>query len=277
MKFRKKPLQQKWNVDNMSMDQKAIDLLSLNKDELSLNYSLRDKAEDFVKFLIKTLFDKGTDLESNLPIVESNFKDLVDLASKGTLDAENIWCQYGEQLPELIQKINLDAQAFIDNDPASTTIEEVYVAYPGFLAILIYRLSHPLYVLKVPTLPRLMAEFAHRISGTEINPGAQIGESFFIDHATGTVIGETAIIEDHVRIYQGVTLGALHVAKSLQNTKRHPTVKRNVTIYANATILGGDTVIGENSIIGGNVWLTNSVPANSIVTHTSEIKIRTQS
>lgn len=259
------------------MDQQAIDLLHKNKNELSLNYSLREKTEDFLKFFIKTLFDKGTDLVTNLPQIKDDFKTIVEMASKNNLDGETIWCKYGEQLPELIQKINLDANAFVDNDPASTTIEEVYVAYPGFLAIMVYRLSNPLYKLQVPTLPRLMSEFAHRLSGTDINPGATIGKSFFIDHATGTVIGETAIIEDNVRIYQGVTLGALHVAKSLQNTKRHPTVKRNVTIYANATILGGETVIGENSIIGGNVWLTNSVPANSIVTHTSEIKIRTQS
>ena len=120
-----------------------------------------------------------------------------------------------------------------------------------------------------------MTEYAHRLTGVDINPGAEIGKSFFIDHATGIVIGETAVIKDHVRIYQGVTLGALYVAKNLQNTKRHPTIEKNVTIYANATILGGNTVIGENSIIGGNVWLTKSIPANSIVSHTPDIKIKT--
>lgn len=119
-----------------------------------------------------------------------------------------------------------------------------------------------------------MTECAHRLTGTDINPGAKIGNSFFIDHATGVVIGETAIIEDNVKIYQGVTLGALYVDSSLKNIKRHPTIKSNVTIYANATILGGETVIGENSIIGGNVWLTKSVPANSMVSHQPQISIK---
>ena len=120
-----------------------------------------------------------------------------------------------------------------------------------------------------------MTEYAHRQTGVDINPGAKIGKSFFIDHATGVVIGETAEIHDNVKVYQGVTLGALYVEKSLQNTKRHPTIESNVTIYANATILGGETVIGANSIIGGNAWLTASVPANSKVYHTPEIKIKT--
>ncbi len=259
------------------MNKQLLDILNTNKKEINLSYSLRDKTEKFTKFFIETLFDRSSDLIENFPLIESQFKELVSIASNEKLDVNMLWDEYSQELPEIVKKINLDAKAFVDNDPASTTIEEVYVAYPGFLAILIYRLSHPLYTKKIPTIPRLMSEFAHRLSGTDINPGAQIGESFFVDHATGTVIGETAIIENNVRIYQGVTLGALHVAKSMQNTKRHPTVKSNVTIYANATILGGETVIGENSIIGGNVWLTSSVPANSVVTHTSEIKIKIQS
>jgi serine O-acetyltransferase len=120
-----------------------------------------------------------------------------------------------------------------------------------------------------------MTEYAHKITGVDINPGATIGDSFHIDHGTGVVIGETAIIKNNVNIYQGVTLGGLYVAKSLKNTKRHPTIENNVTIYANATILGGNTIIGENSTIGGNAWLTKSVPPNSVVSHTSEIKIKT--
>lgn len=259
------------------MNQELLDILNKNKKKVNLSYSLREKTESFTKFFIQSLFDRDTNLEVNFPLLQAQFAEMVALASGNQLNGTLIWEEYSQELPELLKKINLDAQAFVDNDPASTTVEEVFVAYPGFLAIMIYRLSHPLYNRKVPTIPRLMSEFAHRLSGTDINPGAQIGESFFVDHATGTVIGETAIIEDHVRIYQGVTLGALHVAKSMQNTKRHPTVKSNVTIYANATILGGETVIGENSIIGGNVWLTSSVPANSVVTHTSEVKIKTQS
>ncbi|HER40229.1 MAG TPA: serine acetyltransferase, partial [Salinimicrobium catena] len=130
------------------------------------------------------------------------------------------------------------------------------------------------YKFKFPLVPRLMTECAHKITGTDINPGAQIGESFFIDHATGVVIGETAVIKNNVKIYQGVTLGALYVERELRNKKRHPTIEDNVTIYANATILGGETVVGANSIIGGNVWLTASVPENSFVTHSPQIKIR---
>ena len=125
-------------------------------------------------------------------------------------------------------------------------------------------------------IPRLMSEYAHSRTGTDIHPGARIGKSFFIDHATGTVIGETCVIKDYVKIYQGVTLGALQVSKELRNVKRHPTVENNVTIYANATILGGETIIGENSIIGGNVWITESVPKNSLVYHKPETKLKTK-
>jgi serine O-acetyltransferase len=178
------------------------------------------------------------------------------------------------KLPDLLENLNLDAQALVDNDPASNNIEEVYLAYPGFYAIAIYRFSHELLLLKTPLIPRLMSEYAHSKTGTDIHPGATIGKSFFIDHATGTVIGETCIIKDNVKIYQGVTLGALQVSKELKYTKRHPTVEKNVTIYANATILGGKTVIGENSTIGGNVWLTESVPKNSLVYHKSETRLK---
>jgi serine O-acetyltransferase len=148
------------------------------------------------------------------------------------------------------------------------------MAYPGFYAIAIYRLAHELYIEGFPLVPRLMTEYAHRQTGVDINPGAEIGDSFHIDHGTGVVIGETAIIKNHVKVYQGVTLGGLFVSKKLQKTKRHPTIEDNVTIYANATILGGETVIGENTVIGGNAWLTKSVPANSTVFHTPEIKIK---
>jgi serine O-acetyltransferase len=179
------------------------------------------------------------------------------------------------KIPDILEKLNLDAEAIVNCDPASLSIEEVYMAYPGFYAIAIYRLAHELYEEGFPMVPRLMTEYAHRQTGVDINPGAQIGDSFFIDHATGVVIGETAIIKNNVKIYQGVTLGGLFVAKNLQNTKRHPTIENNVTIYANATILGGKTVIGENSIIGGNAWITSSIPPNSTVYHTPEIKIKT--
>jgi len=178
-------------------------------------------------------------------------------------------------LPQILENLNLDAEAILNCDPASLSMQEIYMAYPGFYAIAIYRLAHELYEEGVPLIPRMMTEYAHRQTGVDINPGAKIGKSFFIDHATGVVIGETAVIHDNVKIYQGVTLGALYVAKNLQKTKRHPTIENNVTIYANATILGGDTVVGANSVIGGNAWITSSVPPNSTVYHKPEIKIKT--
>jgi len=146
---------------------------------------------------------------------------------------------------------------------------------PAFWPSQYIRLAHPLYLLGFPLVPRLMTEYAHRETGVDIHPGAQIGESFFIDHATGVVIGQTAVIHDHVKIYQGVTLGALYVDKDLGNTKRHPTIESHVTIYANATILGGDTVIGSHSTIGGNAWITQSVPPHSKVYHNAQNSIKT--
>ena len=167
-----------------------------------------------------------------------------------------------------------DANAICEGDPAANNVDEVILAYPGFKAIAIYRFAHQLYKLDVPILPRILTEYAHQETGIDIHPGAQIGNSFFIDHGTGIVIGETTLIGNNVKIYQGVTLGALSVEKKLAKTKRHPTIKDNVIIYAQAVILGGNTIIGKNSIIGGNVWLTESVPDNSIVYHKSEIRLR---
>jgi serine O-acetyltransferase len=170
---------------------------------------------------------------------------------------------YLNKLPEIARLLDLDAQAAFDGDPAARSIEEVIISYPGFFAIAVHRLAHALHVLKVPLLPRLMSEYAHERTGIDIHPGAQIGESFFIDHGTGVVIGETTIIGNKVKVYQGVTLGALSVKKRLQDRKRHPTIEEGVIIYANSTILGGETVIGKGSVIGGNVWLTQSVPEKS--------------
>lgn len=160
-----------------------------------------------------------------------------------------------------------DAKAGYDNDPACESIDEVIIAYPGMFAIMIHRLAHQLYLLDIPLLPRMMSEYAHSKTGIDIHPGATIGNNFFIDHGTGVVIGETCIIKDNVKIYQGVTLGAISTkgGQALKNVKRHPTIEDNVTIYANATILGGDTVIGENSVIGGNAFILQSVKANSKV------------
>jgi serine O-acetyltransferase len=171
-----------------------------------------------------------------------------------------------DELPEIARLLDTDAQAAFQGDPAAYSREEVIITYPGFYAVCIYRFAHALQLQKIPLIPRLMSEYAHEKTGIDIHPGAKIGESFFIDHGTGVVIGETAIIGKNVKIYQGVTLGALSVKKKLQSIKRHPTIDDDVVIYANATILGGETVVGKGSMIGGNVWLTESVRPGSIVT-----------
>ncbi|MFI2743401.1 serine O-acetyltransferase [Zhouia sp. PK063] len=246
------------------------------KQQPHLKFKLKERTEAFTNKLFYTLFDAETPVEENLEQLELDFEGLVDLACWDVdKPCKKLWENYVAKLPTILEKLNLDAQAIAKNDPASNSVEEVYLSYPGFFAVAIYRLAHELYIAGFPLVPRLMTEYAHKLTGVDINPGAKIGDSFFMDHATGIVIGETAVIKNNVKIYQGVTLGALYVARDLKHTKRHPTVENNVTIYANATILGGDTVIGANSIIGGNVWLTNSISENSIVSHTPEIKIKT--
>ena len=172
-----------------------------------------------------------------------------------------------EEIISLDTTINDDIEKFMESDPAANSKEEIILSYPGIYAILVYRIAHILYRKKVQLIPRIMSEYAHQITGIDIHPGATIGNRFFIDHGTGIVIGETSIIGDDVKIYQGVTLGAkaLENADLLRNVKRHPTIKNRVTIYANATILGGETVIGNDVTVGGNVFLTSSVKDNTIV------------
>jgi serine O-acetyltransferase len=177
-------------------------------------------------------------------------------------------------MPRLYQSLLEDAEAILKSDPAARSLSEVIVAYPGFYATAIYRLSHCIWTLGVTILPRLFCEFAHSKTGIDIHPGATIGKAFAIDHGTGIVIGETTMIGNNVKMYQGVTLGALHVTKEGASSKRHPTIEDNVILYSGATILGGETVIGKGSIIGGNVWLTYSVPPNMVVYHKSEIKVK---
>ncbi len=179
-----------------------------------------------------------------------------------------------EQLPHLYRELLLDAEAIEKGDPAAASREEVIRTYPGFLAISYYRLAHLLSLKGVVFIPRMITEIAHSKTGIDIHPGAQIGRSFFIDHGTGIVIGETTVIGNDVKLYQSVTLGALSVQKELSSTKRHPTIEDRVVIYAGATILGGETRIGADSIIGGNTWITASVPPQSVVTHTSEVTIK---
>lgn len=195
----------------------------------------------------------------------SRFFDSVKALSKHDAKSEDITNQFFDQLPRLAEMLDSDAQAALLGDPAAYSREEVIITYPGFYAVCIHRLAHAIHELGVPLIPRLMSEYAHEKTGIDIHPGAKISESFFIDHGTGVVIGETANIGKNVKIYQGVTLGALSVKKKLQSLKRHPTIEDDVVIYANSTILGGETVIGKGSIIGGNTWLVSSVAAGSIV------------
>lgn len=237
----------------------------------SYNVCLKDTVKVFTKRLFYSLFDEEQQ-EVHAEYLETTF---LKILSKLDIEyGEDHWKTFKTKLPELRRKLDLDAIAFECNDPASHSLQEIYLAYPGFYAISIYRLSHQMYRQKVHILPRMMSEYIHGITGIDIHPGATIGESFYIDHGTGIVIGETSIIGNHVKIYQGVTLGGISIAKNLASTKRHPTIEDNVCIYANATILGGDIVIGANSIIGANVWITQSVPENSLVTYQTEIKIR---
>jgi serine O-acetyltransferase len=179
-----------------------------------------------------------------------------------------------DELPKVVQSLNLDARAIYLGDPAASSIDEVILSYPGFYAIAMFRVANVLYRIEAPLLPRLLTELAHRETGIDIHPGATIGRSFFIDHGTGVVIGETSHIGNNVKIYQGVTLGALVVEKGLASRKRHPTIEDNVVIYANATILGGETVIGHDSVVGGNAWITDRIPPFSVVGRHDDVRQR---
>jgi len=238
--------------------------------------------DDLVELLFPHLSGESeyfnpNEIEGRLAILSRDFKQLIRPQRLNmTLGIDEVTSRLFDTLPAIYRRVWLDAQAIHDGDPASESIDEVISAYPGFFAIYTYRVAHELYRLGVPLLPRILSEYAHVRTGIDIHPGAQIGDSFCIDHGTGVVIGETTVIGKSVKIYQGVSLGALSVSKKLANTKRHPTVEDNVVVYSSAVILGGDTVIGHDSVIGGNVWLTESVPPFSVVYHKAEINIRTK-
>jgi serine O-acetyltransferase len=187
--------------------------------------------------------------------------------------------EFFAKVPEAFEQLVADADSITRFDPAASGVEEIILCYPGFFCISVYRMAHILYELKVPVLPRVMSEYAHEKTGIDINPGAKIDSPFFIDHGTGVVIGETAQIGKEVKIYQGVTLGALTVGKNMANVKRHPTIEDHVIIYAGSTILGGSTVIGHHTVVGGNTWITESIQPHSLVyrNHRVEVKERTSS
>ncbi len=212
--------------------------------------------------------------------LENNKTTLIDILSRMDaqykVDAITVGENFFDQIDELYFKVKNDATAIELGDPAAVSETEVVLTYPGFYAIAFYRIAKVLYELNVPLIPRLITEYVSTKTGIEIHPGATIGKNFCIDHGSGVVIGATCIIGDNVKIYQGVTLGALSVAKEMADTKRHPTIEDNVVIYSGATILGGETTVGKNSIIGGNVWLTRSIPAGSIVYHQAQVKFKNQ-
>lgn len=263
----------------------AEELMKLRK-EHTASLPVKSVAKEFIDELLMLFFPHfsvhkyydSNEIESKIFLLRRNLKEiLTSLNGQINGDNDKIAEEFSNQFPSIHAKLMEDAEAIYKGDPAAESIDEVILAYPGFLAITIYRLAHELYKLNVPILPRIFSEYAHQITGVDINPGAKIGTPFFIDHATGVVIGETSVIGNNVKIYQGVTLGALSVDKKLSKTKRHPTIKDNVVIYSNAVILGGNTVIGENSVIGGNVWLTRSVEPNSVVYHRNEIRLKNES
>ncbi|MES2620701.1 MAG: serine O-acetyltransferase [Bacteroidota bacterium] len=222
-------------------------------------------------------FKYETTEEKQERLQKSLVEILQPLREKLPFSPEEIAQKFFSTLSSVTDKLFMDAEFFLKSDPAAEGIEEVIIAYPGFYAITVYRLAHELSKLKVPILPRVITEYAHTKTGIDIHPGAAIGTPLFIDHGTGIVIGQTTIIGDFVKIYQGVTLGALAVKKESRGTKRHPTIGDHVILYAGCCILGGDTTVGHDSVIGGNVWLTESVAPLSIVYHKSEVHIRDKS
>jgi serine O-acetyltransferase len=244
-------------------------------------YPLKRDVAAFADALLGILFPQLSDdalatpddLAARLVLVRRDLRRLVEpLTDPPTVD--RVIVAFADGLPSVHAALLDDGEAILAGDPAAESLDEVVAAYPGFLAIAIHRIAHQLYALQVPILPRLLAEVAHTRTGIDIHPGATIGRGFCIDHGTGIVVGETAVIGDNVKLYQGVTLGALSVVKSLAGQKRHPTISDRVVIYANATVLGGDTVVGTDTIIGGNVFVTSSVPSGSVLYQTSRSRVR---
>lgn len=215
--------------------------------------------------------------EDEIECNQKNLETQIDDLLAGMTDKHReITQRFFNNLTNIKKVLLRDADFILESDPAATEQIEVIAIYPGFFAIFCYRVANFLTKLSVPLYPRMITEYAHRVTGIDIHPGATIGVPFSIDHGTGIVIGETANIGNNVKLYQGVTLGALSVSKSKASTKRHPTIEDNVILYAGSTILGGETIVGRNSIIGGNVWLTESIAPFSVVYHKSEIVVRNQ-
>ncbi|MBK8967357.1 MAG: serine acetyltransferase [Saprospiraceae bacterium] len=235
-------------------------------------------ADDLVNFLFPVHGQSFRPAKVQYAVLCNNLDHMLRplLIDNRKVDVEKIVDAFFGALPKTYQALMDDAKAILEFDPAATCLEEVITTYPGFLAIATYRIAHILHQSGTPLLPRIFTEYIHGKTGIDIHPAAKIGQSFFIDHGTGVVIGATTIIGNNVKLYQGVTLGALQVEKSMAKIKRHPTIEDNCIIYANSTILGGQTVIGHDSIIGGNTWITESVPPNSIVQNQAQVRVRSK-
>ncbi|MBU0490791.1 MAG: serine acetyltransferase [Chloroflexi bacterium] len=255
---------------NLPSQQRIVDILQALRSILFPGYYERDPVDETtllyligerVAWVCKSLTEEITKSLCHDCRLENRCDQTAECAEKARHIADDLV----GALPAIRARLHQDVHAALDGDPAAKSEAEVIVAYPGLTAITAHRIAHFLYERQVPLLPRIMNEYIHHRTGIDIHPGANIGNSFFIDHGTGVVVGETTIIGRNVKIYQGVTLGALSVKKALAQEKRHPTIEDNVTIYAGATILGGKAVIGHDSIIGGNVWLIRSVPPFSHV------------
>ena len=268
-----------YTISNMT-NTLFIEKLMSNKIKVLQHFPDKAEAEALIDdifhfLLIKTNDEKNAaSLKDKYDHLKNNFASLFAESIDDCGDCRALTEKFFEELPFVYTQLLKDAEAILQFDPAARSISEVVVAYPGFYATVVYRISHQLWQQGIRIIPRFFSEFAHSKTGIDIHPGATIGEYFAIDHGTGIVIGETTIIGKHVKIYQGVTLGALNVSKELASVKRHPTIEDDVIIYSGATILGGDTVIGRGSVIGGNVWLTSGVPSNSVVYQKSEVKIK---
>ncbi|WP_185882729.1 serine O-acetyltransferase [Blattabacterium cuenoti] len=241
----------------------------------------KKKLECFLEELFYILFTPSENLLKNKILFQKKYdrikNDLYLILINMNLSknfSKEILKNFLIDIPNIYDMLLIDADAILKSDPAATSIYEIFFSYPGFFATALYRLAHQLWNQQVPIIPRLITEYAHSKTGVDIHASAIIGTSFSIDHGTGVVIGSSTIIGDEVKIYQGVTLGAIYVDKKLFNKKRHPTIENKVTIYSGATILGGNTVIGHDSIIGGNVWITRSVPPFSVVYQKNEIAMK---
>lgn len=260
----------------------SVELFKIRRDYKSRE-AIKQLSQKFVDDLLKILFphfsadffDSAIEVESSIYQLRRSLNEVLIALNGDTKEKSKKFSEdFIVKLPQIHQKLYEDAKAIYSGDPAAESLDEVILAYPGFFAIAVYRIANELYNMGIPILPRIISEYAHQITGIDIHPGAKIGTPFFIDHGTGIVIGETTTVGSNVKIYQGVTLGALSIQKELANKKRHPTIEDDVIIYSNAVILGGETTIGKGSIIGGNVWLTRSVPPNSVVQHRSEISFK---